>query len=57
MTPVKLQMFGGVTCHVHVKVDHLPGSRKQQTKIAIAARAQTPNRFQIIIIGASNSLS
>ena len=33
------------------------GSRKQQTKITIAARAQTPNRFQIIIIGASDSLS
>ena len=40
---VKLQMFDGETCHVHVKVDH--GSRKQQTKITFAARSRTLNRF------------
>ena len=36
---VKLQMFGGETCHVHVKVDHTG----QQTKITYryAARVQT----------------
>ena len=23
MTPVKLQMYGGKTCHIHVKLDHV----------------------------------
>ena len=30
-TAVKLQMFGGETCHVHVKVDHA-GHRKKKQK-------------------------
>ena len=35
----------------------LRGSRKQQRKIAFAARARTLNRFQIIIVGDRDSLS
>ena len=53
---VKLQMFGGKTCQVHVKVDHA-GNRNSIQEYAFAARAQTLNRFKIIIIRETDSLS
>ena len=57
-TAVKLQMFGGETCHVHVKVDHAGyGKKKKQTKITYAARAQTLNRLKSIIMGHRDLLS
>ena len=47
---VKLQMFGGETCHVHVKVDRA-GHGNNKQKITFAARARTLNRFKKIIMG------
>ena len=55
-TAVKLQMFGGETCHVHVKVDHA-GHGKKKKKITYAARAQTLNRLKKIIMGHRDLLS
>ena len=38
-------MFGGETCHVHVKVDHV-GHRNSIQKYTFATRARTLNRFK-----------
>ena len=52
---VKFQMFGGETCHVHVKVYH--GGTEKTDKKPNAARARTLNRFKKIIMGHRDSLS
>ena len=44
-TAVKIQMFGGETCHVHVKVDHV-GHRNSIQKYTFATRARTLNRIK-----------
>ena len=38
-------MFGGETCHVHVKVDHA-GHRNSIQKYTFATRVRTLNRFK-----------